>query len=179
MKTLHNTIVAVAIATLLFSSSLFAQTSGSATAQVTINLKKGLTIANQGGSEINFSDLVVTTSAQTPEVEEGSGAHFLVTGHPNKAVTMTFASVSLNNNAWVTANGGVNSTMTFTPAMEHTGSTSTYPGSGTAVASGSSVNLVNVTGTGNLNLWVGGKMAVDANQAQGDYVGTFSVTVAY
>lgn len=179
MKSLQKTIAAVALSTLLLSSYAFGQNTGSATAQVKINLKKGLTIANQGGSEISFADVVVTPAAQAPTVAAGSGAHFLVTGHPNKSVTMTFASVSLNNNAWVTANGGTNSTMTFSPAMEETGSTSTYPGSGTAVLSGGSVNLVNVTGTGNLNLWVGGSMAVNANQEQGDYEGTFSVTVSY
>ena len=179
MKTLQNTIATVALATLLLSSNLFAQSSASDVAPVKINLKKGLAIANQGASEISFADVVVTTSAQTPLVAAGSGAHFLVTGHPDKAVTMTFLTVSLNNDAWVGTNGGTKSTMTFTPTMEHTGSTTTYPGSGTTVSSGYSVNLVNVAGTGNLNLWVGGSMAIDANQAQGDYVGEFSVTVAY
>ncbi len=179
MRTLQNTIVTVAIATLLFSSSLFAQSSGNATALVKINLKKGLTIANQGGSEIRFSDVVVTSIAQTPTVAPGKGAHFLVTGHPNKAVTMKFENVALNNADWVASNGGVKSEMKFLPKMEHTGSTSTYSGSGTAITSGNSVKLVNIKGTGNLNLWVGGEMLIEANQPQGDYVGTFSVTVAY
>jgi len=179
MKTLQNTIAAVALVTLLLSSNLFGQSLASDVAAVKINLKKGLTIANQGASEIGFVDVVVTTSAQSPTVAAGSGAHFLVTGHPNRAVTMTFLSVTLNNDAWVLANGGDEAEMTFTPTMEQTGSTSTYPGSGTSVASGSSVSLVNVTGTGNLNLWVGGSMAINANQSQGDYVGEFSVTVSY
>jgi hypothetical protein len=179
MKTLQNTIAIVALTTLLFSSNLFAQNSGNATAEVKIQLKKGLSIANQGASEINFGEVVVTTSEQTPTVEEGSGAHFLVTGHPNKAVTISFLPVTLSNNVWVGVNGGTQSIMTFTPMMEETGSTSTYPGSGTAVATDDNVDLVNVSGIGNLNLWVGGTMTIAANQAHGDYTGTLTVSVAY
>lgn len=182
MKTLRNTIATVALATLLLSSYAFAQNSASATANVKISLKKGLAITNVGG-DISFADVVVTSSAQAPSVAPSSGAHFLVTGHPSKAVSMTFSSVTLKNDAWVgTVSGGdeLKSTMTFTPVMQHTGSASVYSdGTPATITSGNSVSLVNVTGVGNLNLWVGGSMAIAANQLQGDYEGTFSVTVAY
>ncbi len=181
MKTLRNTIATVAIATLVLSSYAFGQSTANASANVKISLKKGLAISNVGGTEISFADVVVTSSAQTPTVAAGAGAHFLVSGHPNKPVTMTFSTVSLNNDAWVTSfGGGTNSTMTFTPAMQHTGSESVYAsGTPSDITSGNSVNLVNVSGVGNLNLWVGGSMAIAADQAQGDYVGSFSVTVTY
>lgn len=181
MKTLQNTIATVALAALLLSSNMFAQSSANATANVTISLKKGLAISNIGGSEISFADVVVTSSAQAPSVAAGNGAHFLVSGHPNKAVTMTFSTVSLNNDAWVTSmGGGTISTMTFTPSMEETGSEAVYAsGSPSSVTSGNSVNLVNVSGVGELNLWVGGSMAISADQPQGDYEGSFSVTVTY
>ena len=181
MKTLRNTIATVALATLVLSSYAFAQNSASASANVKISLKKGLAIENIGGSEINFTDVVVTSSAQAPTVAAGGGAHFLVTGHPNKPVSMTFSTVTLNNTSWVSSyGGGTESTMIFTPVMQHTGSESTYAsGTPVSITSGNAANLVNVNGVGNLNLWVGGSMAIAADQPQGDYIGSFSVTVAY
>lgn len=181
MKTLQSTIATLALVTFLLTSYAFGQSTANATAPVKISLKKGLSVSNVGGTEISFTDVVVTSSAQTPTVAAGNGAHFLVSGHPNKPVTMTFSSVSLNNDSWVTSfGGGTNSTMTFTPTMQQTGSESVYSsGTPSDVTSGNSVKLVNVSGVGNLNLWVGGSMSIAADQAQGDYVGSFSVTVTY
>jgi hypothetical protein len=162
---------------LSFSSTLMAQSSASASATVTANLKKGLSISNFTGA-LNFGDIILTGSAQTPTVAPGSGVRFDVTGHPNKNITITFAGISLDNDAWVLANGGTNGTLAFTPTVHHTGNSSTYA-AGTAVTSGNVVALVNTTGDGRLYLWLGGSLAVGASQPHGDYTGSFTMNVAY
>jgi hypothetical protein len=159
------------------STSLFAQSSASATAEVTAQLKRGLSITNLDG-DLDFGEIILTGSPQTPAITPGSGVRFEVTGHPNKDVAITFSGVTLDNNAWVIANGGTNGTLAFTPDVEHTGSSPTYSGP-VVVTTGDVVPLVNVTGTGYLYLWLGGSLAIAAAQPQGDYTGTFTMNVAY
>lgn len=159
------------------SISIFAQSNASANANISASLKHGLTIANVGG-DIDFGEIVLDGSAQNPSITPGSGTSFLVTGHPNTSVTVTFSDVTLDNNAWVGTNGGTAGTMTFTPAMEETGSNNTYTGAN-AITSSSSQTLANVTGVGTLYLWLDGSLSVAADQPAGDYTGTFTVSVAY
>ena len=172
MKTLLSVTLAV-----IFSAAVLAQSTGSANATITANLKKGLSIAKVGGS-LDYGEIILNGSAQNPTITPGSGTNFKVIGHPNKPVTVTFANATLTNNAWVTTNGGTNGTITFTPNVQNTGSASTYT-SPTAVTSGSAIPLVNVSGDGNLYLWVGGTLAIGATQAHGDYTGTITMSVAY
>ena len=172
MKTLLN-----ALFVLAFSASLFAQSTGSANQTITAQLKKGLSITNVGGS-LAYGEIILNGSVQTPSITPGAGTSFKVVGHPNKPVTVTFSTASLTNNAWVTTNGGTNGSITFTPNVQHTGSSSTYLAP-TAVTSGNAIPLVNVTGDGNLYLWVGGSLAIAAAQPHGDYTGTITMSVAY
>ncbi|MCX7610076.1 MAG: DUF4402 domain-containing protein [Ignavibacterium sp.] len=159
------------------SSFIYAQSSASATATVLAQLKKGLSVSLIGGN-LNFGEIILNGSPQTPSIAPASGANFRIIGHPNKNVVISFSNVTLDNNAWVSSNGGSNGTMVFTPVVKHTGSSSTYS-SASDVVSGNSYNLVNVTGDGYLYLWVGGSLSIAANQPHGDYTGTFSITVAY
>jgi len=178
MKTLQKTIAIVALATLLFSTNLFAQPL-SATADVKIQLKKALSIGFVDGS-LDFGELLVTGAPQAPSITRANGAHFLVTGHPGKNVTINYSNVTLDNNDWSDANADASNyaVMTFTAGMDHTGLTAPHAG-GTSIADGAVVGLVNDTGTGKLNLWVGGSIAVAAGQNHGDYEGTLTVDVAY
>lgn len=162
---------------LFIGSSIYAQSSASATATVLAQLKKGLSISLIGGS-LDFGEIILNGSPQSPTIAPSSGANFRIIGHPNKNVVITFNNVTLNNNAWVSSNGGTNGTMVFTPSVKQTGSSSTYE-SATDVVSGNSIPLVNVSGDGYLYLWVGGSLSIAANQPHGDYTGTFSITVAY
>ncbi len=164
---------------LLFSFTAFAQNTASATSDVTATIAKGLAISNIGGS-LDFGEIIATSASQNQTITPASGAEFRVVGHPAKSVTINFNDVTLDNDSWVTDNGGTNSTMTFTPNVEHTGGNSSYL-SGTTVSDGNSVALVHQTGTGNgyLYLWVGGQLDIAGNQANGDYTGTFTVTVTY
>ncbi len=159
------------------SSTLLAQSSANASATVTANLKKGLSISNFSG-DLAFGEIILNGSAQTPTINQSAGVRFDVLGHPNKNITITFSGINLNNNAWVTTNGGTNATLAFTPTVAHTGNSSTYV-TGTIVTSGNSVPLVNTTGDGRLYLWLGGSLAVGASQPHGDYTGSFTMNVAY
>lgn len=159
------------------TAALYAQSSANASATVTANLKKGLSISNFSG-DLAFGEIILTGSAQTPTVTPGSGVRFDVAGHPAKNITITFAGINLTNNAWVIANGGTNATLAFTPTIHHTGNSSTYT-TGTVVTSGNTVALVNTTGDGKLYLWLGGSLAVGASQPHGDYTGSFTMNVAY
>ena len=179
MKNLQKTIAAVALATLLFSSNIFAQVS--ANAEVKITLKKALAIANPGASDVDFGEVLLTGGVQTPSVAPASGANFVVTGHPNRDIAITFGTASITNNAWNTSmGGGVNDAITFTPDVEETSNEPVYA-SGTpgTVTTGDTETLANTAGTGTLYLWIGGDLAVAADQEHGDYTGTFTLTVAY
>ena len=167
----------VVILVLVLGTSLYAQSSASATANVTAQLKRGLAITNLDG-DLDFGEIILDGSAQTPTIAPGSGVRFEVTGHPNRDVTVTFSGVTLDNFAWVTTNGGTNGTLDYTPDVEETGSSSTYS-SPNPVTSGDVVQLVNVTGTGYLYLWLGGSLDIAANQPYGDYTGIFTMNVAY
>ncbi len=156
---------------------LFAQSSANASANVTASLAKGLSISNFTG-DLAFGEIILTGSAQTPTILPGSGVRFDVIGHPTKFVTITFAGINLTNNAWVSTYGGTNGTLAFTPNVQHTGSSISYTGN-VSVTSGNTVPLVNVTGDGLLYLWLGGSLAVGASQPQGDYTGSFTMTVTY
>lgn len=174
----HMKRLILSLIVLSFISSLsYAQSSASATATVLAQLKKGLSVSLIGGN-LNFGEIILNGSPQSPTIAPSSGANFRVIGHPNKNIMITFNNVTLDNNAWVSSNGGTNGTMVFTPVVKHTGSNSSYD-TPTDVLSGNSYNLVNVSGDGYLYLWVGGSLSIAANQPHGDYIGTFSITVAY
>ena len=172
MKTFLHVLFVIA-----FSASVFAQATASSNATVTAQLKKGLSISQVGGN-LSFGEVILTGSAQSPTITPDNGVSFKVIGHPNKNITISFGTATLTNNAWVTTNGGTNATLTFTPSVTQTGSSSTYVGS-SAVTTGNSLPLVNVSGDGNMYIWVGGALSVAANQSHGDYTGTFTMSVAY
>lgn len=168
------------IVSLFLMSSVFAQNSSSADANVTASLKKGLSITNNTG-DLNFGEIVLTGSADNPSIAPGNpsaGVKFEVIGHPGKTVAVTFSAVTLTNNAWVSTNGGNNDNLVFTPVVDETQGNSTYGGANN-VTSGNSIALTNNGGLGYLYLWLGGSIAIKANQEQGDYVGTFTMNVAY
>ena len=141
------------------SNFSFAQSTASTTAPVTVSIIKALTISNAAGT-LAFPEIIMNGTVQTQSITNANGVRFLVTGHSNRNVTVTYdATDVLNNNAYVTTNGGTNGTLTFTTnTADQTGKVITYT-SPTALASGSTIPLVNNTGIGNLNIWVGGSVS--------------------
>jgi len=83
----------------------------------------------------------------------GQPANFSVTGAPNHAFNVSFAASTIT----LTGSAG---TMSLSLASSLT-------------------NPASFTGAGTATLGVGGTLAVGANQAEGNYTGTFTVTVAY
>lgn len=166
MKTLQNTIAVVALATLLFSSNVFAQDFANASTPVTISLIKGLSMSVEDGS-ISFTEGVAGRS-ETISVSAGtaSGAMFKVMGHEGRDVTLDFTNTPLSN--------GVSS-LTFEPAVEYT-TTSSYSGASTR-ADNTTVALHNTNG--DAYLWVGGSIDVDGSETAGNYTGSFTLSVAY
>lgn len=137
----------------------------SATVPVTANILAALSIQHISGN-LDFGNIVVTGSPQTPQKTPDNGAVFEVTGNNNTSVTVTFNNVTLSN--------GSSGTMTFTPNVEHT-TTNNYSGA-TTVTSG---NQITLTSGGKAWLWVGGSLSVAANQEPGSYSGNFTISVAY
>lgn len=177
MKSLTKTTF-VLILSLFLTSSLFAQSSANANATVSAQLTKGLAISNSSGS-LDFGAIILDGSGSTETIIPENGAVFEVLGHPNQNVTVTFGTASIINDVWAAGvSGAATGSMTFTPDVEETGTSSSYVGAG-AVSSGSAYSADNVSGTGKLYLWVGGEIVVGASQAPGDYTGTFTMSVAY
>ena len=157
----------------------FAQISANTNAPVNVSLIKGLAISANSGN-LNFTEVIVTPNLQTKAITNEDGQQFLITGHPNRQITLTYdETVTLTNNAWVTTNGGTNSSITFTiHTADRTGSNSSYTDP-VGITSGGTTNLVNVLGTGTMYVWLGGEIVVPGGQAHGDYTGTLNVSVAY
>jgi hypothetical protein len=166
MKTLQKTIALVALATVLFSSNIFAQISANSSATVSIYLTKGLSIENKDAT-IDFQDYVAAGKAGSATVAPGTtaGAKFLVTGEAGKNVTITYANVTLNNGT---------SNLTFEPNVDQTGNNSSYSGASDLLTN----NSAPLTG-GELYLWIGGDISIPNTVTEGTYTGTFNFTVAY
>ncbi len=141
------------------------------------NLIKPLSITSFGG-EINFGEIILTGSSFLQNLSPQQGKIFRVEGHPNRMTSITFNSVTLSNAGWVTTFGGTTGSLLFSPNVVHTAASSVYENP-VAVYSGNSYQLVNSGGTGLLYLWVGGSIDINSSQPQGDYTGTFNITVSY
>jgi len=147
--------------------SLFAQPA-SATADVSLSVKKGLSIANDGGN-LDFDDVIIVGDAGSVNRDPEFGVRFKVTGNNTGNVTISFGNATLLS--------GVDP-LTFVPAVESTAGSQSYA-SAASVSTGDSPAMTDKGGgTGELYLWVGG--SIDYTSApQGDYVGTFTMSVAY
>jgi hypothetical protein len=178
MKNKLTTITAVLLSLIAFNFT-FAQSTAGTSAPITVSIIRALTIQNVAGN-LGFPEVIMNGTLQTVSKTNANGVRFLITGQPNRNVTVTYdLTDALNNNAWVTANGGTNGTMTFTTnTADQTGSSTTFT-TPTVLASGTTLPLVNDNGTGKLNVWVGGSITVSATQPAGDYVGTFNISVHY
>ncbi|MBK8947016.1 MAG: DUF4402 domain-containing protein [Ignavibacteriae bacterium] len=153
----------IVLVALIFSTSvMFAQSSGNASSNVQISLKKGLTITNVTGA-LQFDEAVVTSSAQV--ISPTNVVNFLISGHSGATVNIGFPST-------LSLISGLNS-LTFTPSFTQTGE-SDSPTGGISVLASETLGL-----NGELNLWLSGSIAVPADAPAGIYGGSLTVTVAY
>ena len=163
MKTLKNTIAVVAIATLLFSSNLFAQMSNSADAQISISIFQGLSITNNG-TTIAFPKTLQNEGATLNPNVTGEGAKFTIGGTPARSVSLTFATTialtsALGADLDFTTNLVANNTDDATTAIGPSGS-------------------VVLNSSGKSFVYVGGSVSPDDTH-DGDYTGTFTLDIAY
>ncbi len=172
MKTLQNTIVAVALTAFLFSSNLFAQDFASSSALVNIKILKALSIGAVDNS-IDFPDYAAAgDGGGTTTVKPGTanGANFLVEGQENQAITVSYdAKVELRHSTIAA------STLTFTPDVDY--SLDNTNNSGDVV--NNAVHSIKLNGSGAVNLWVGGSIDILNSSDAGKYQGTFNISVAY
>ncbi len=172
MKTLQNTIVAVALTAFLFSSNLFAQDFASSSALVNIKILKALSIGAVDNS-IDFPDYAAAgDGGGTTFVKPGteSAANFIVEGQENQAITVSYDATVTLTHATIAA-----STLSFTPDVDY--STDNVNNSGDVV--NNALHAVNLNGSGEVNLWVGGSIKVLNSSDAGSYQGTFNISVAY
>ena len=158
--------VLILLSVLIFSAgSLFGQSS--ADTPVNISVKKALSITPVSG-DLNFGTMLYGSSSAatiTPDL----GAKFLIAGSEVRDINVTYSNVSLLNSF-----GG--DPLTFTPEVKETGSSSAYATGGNILNSGVPVS----TGLdGNLYVWVGGSINFDASTPEGEYAGTFTMSIAY
>jgi hypothetical protein len=167
--------------TIVFASSLFAQSSVTEGVTVTAKLTRGISVANVGNGTVDFPEIVLAGSATSQSITPGSaeGVNLAITAHPDRDVSISFANASLTNNAWAGPLSAPTGSLTFVPNIEHTGTSSSYGGSPVTLTSGNAYTASNVTGNGMLYLWIGGDINIAADQAHGDYTGSLSITVAY
>lgn len=158
---------------------IYCQSTANTSADITLNLIKGLTLTTYGSNTLDFGEIVVTSNSQLVEISNQNGQVFHATGHPWRGVVVSYSSsVALNNNAWVAVNGGTQSTLTFITNIADGNYEPNYANN--PVPSGSAGYLVpNSSGVGQGYLWVGGKITIAANQAPGNYIGQLSVAIAY
>lgn len=146
-----------------------------------------MTVNKVGANSLNFGAINVTTSNQNFSISNQNGQKFEASGSPNYIIYADWpTSVTLDNNAWVIANGGTYGTMTFTPnnTIQHTGDNSNW--SNPYDVSRNTYNWFNLyfrdsdnDGVGKVYFWLGGDLTVPANQPTGDYIGTLTFTVSY
>lgn len=165
----------VVLGATVLSGSASAANNASATASATVVTPIAITKA----TDMVFGSFIPTTAAGTIAVNTDSAvtftggvtaapggataaaAKFSVTGEPNATYTIAYApTVTLT---------GPGTAMTLTQVSDLTGA----GGAATLVATGT------LSGTGAQSIFVGGSLAVGANQVSGAYTGNITATVAY
>jgi hypothetical protein len=166
-----NRRIALAVLVSLAAVAAHAQSSASATASALAKVISPITITKN--TDLNFGTIItgpagtVIVSAAGVETASGatvvspnpsvSAAQFTVTGEPSTAY-----SISLPSTITITNGAQTMTVDNFTSSPTPTGLLSAA-----------------TTGPGSQSLNVGARLNVLANQAVGNYAGTFSVTVAY
>lgn len=147
------------------AGNLFAQ--NSASTPVNLSIQKSLSIVSVDGN-LNFGTILQGAATVAPIAPE-AGAHFLVNGSEQRLISLTFSPLTLT--------GSFGGNLTFSPEVRETQNFSTYSsGTPNLVNSGSAINTAP---DGTLNIWVGGSIDNDPTTPEGDYTGSFTISVAY
>lgn len=166
-------------AVMSITSFAYSQPNANASSDVNISLIRGITLNTYGVNTLNFGEIVVTPSTQTVSITNENGQIFHGTGHPWREVHVFYSEeVVLNNDAWVSGNGGTSSTLTFVTNIASGTINTEYENN--PVPSGSvGMFIPNEFGIGEGFLWIGGEIEIPANHPAGEYVGELQVSIAY
>lgn len=165
----------VASALALASTAAFAAgTSASDNATAKVKIRKAITLTNTAG--LDFGGIVVSGNAADSGTVTVSAAGALSTS--GASVNGTFNSSAA---AAFTVGGSKNATYTITlpsGAVSLTGSAGGTLSVG-SFTSATSSGTATLNGSGTDTLTVGATLTVPGDATEGDYTGSFSVTVAY
>lgn len=165
-KICYILITLIVSVTSINSQTVFSSQNASATAILVVPLS---ITATQG--DLDFGEIFITKSSTVQKISPTNGKLFVVSGHPNRNVTFTFGSVTMDNIVWVATAAGDVDNLKFIPNIELA--------SGTRVRSGDSHTLLFSKGIGIIDVWVGGKIKISSTQKSGDYTGRFTLNVSY
>ncbi len=162
---------------LIFAQLTFAQDRAQGDVSVNATLVKGIQL-NRSSGNLDFGEIILSPSSTSVRKSPDNGVVFVLNSHPNKSVSISFSSVTLSNTIWANENGGTPSSIMFTPEIVQTGNNSNFVDP-IELLSGSSVIPPTSGGTAFMNIWVGGSLNILSNQPQGDYTGTFIISLTY
>ena len=167
MKKMKLFLVVAALFTIAASSTTFAQVTSNANANVTANLRKGLTIIKDTDLDFGIIQQNPDNSASST-VTPQNGAKFTVSGNNSSSVLVTLS------NGTLTMSDPAVSVSTW---VMHVTDNGTYT-SGSNILTGASGNTT-LSGTGAKTLWLGGTLTATTSATSGVKTGTITVTVAY
>ncbi len=156
----------------LLSSVGFCQTAVNSSATVKVKLIKSLKIEKIKGN-LDFGEIILNGSNQDLLKKPNEGIEFVILGHPQKEAIVTYQPALL-----LPEEPTNKKSLIFLPAVFETGDNINFT-SPKNVKSGTAVQLENNNGIGKTFIWVGGKIKLNSNQSEGDYKGTFTISVAY
>ncbi len=156
----------------LLTSAVFCQNNVNSSATVKVKLVKSLKIKKVKG-DLNFGEVILNGTDQNLLKKPDEGIEFVILGHPHKEAIVTYQPALL-----FLENQIDSKSLLFMPAVFETGDNIDFT-SPKSVKSGSTVALENNNGTGKAFIWVGGKIKVNSTHSEGDYKGTFTISVAY
>jgi len=177
MKTTVLKFFTLSVAIFAFTNISFGQgNTSSATANAGANIITPIGIKVDEGSQLQFGDLIATSTEYTVTIEtdgqrsyEGDAAFFTTTGYSTANFT-------------VTGEAGAAFSITLPETVNLTGTGEDMPLTNFKSSIGLSSSLDGTPGSysaGSKTFSVGATLAVNEDQAAGEYTGTFDVTVAY
>lgn len=159
------------VAAILAAAPLTAPASASGQASITATANVATAIVVNAGNDLDFAT-VVPGFTKTVAVSDATAGTFSMSGGAGAEVNFSFSSLPANlqdaalNNLPITTYTGVHNTLNDPVA----GAVSFTPGAGATT---------NLSGTGELYIFVGGTADATASPPNGTYTGTVTLTAAY
>lgn len=158
---------------LVSSTKLLGQDNETMNISVQASLKRGISVISKVNI-LDFGEIILSNSPITIDKSPQDGLKFMVISHPEKPVLINYDFVQLTS----TENNSASSGVIFIPKVYHTGVSSEFINP-IEVLSGNYYQPQSQADEGILNLWIGGTLQINQQSLQGNYSGTFTITIAY